>query len=52
MSRPAVEALDLIEGVMTDWAWRRDLMQVVGGDPNRIADLLSRAEERQLFREG
>lgn len=37
---------------MHDWAWRRDLLSTFGGDPNRIADLLSRTENQPLFGEG
>lgn len=50
MSLPLPQALDLIEGVMMEAAWKRDVLRVLGGDPDRVADLLSRAGERNLFK--
>lgn len=52
MSLPLDEGLDLIEGAMLDWAWRRDMLSVFGGDPKRVPDLLSRAGEVPLFGKG
>lgn len=52
MSLPLDEALDLVEGVMVEWAWRRDVLAAVGGDPTRIGDLLSRAAGQPIFGKG
>lgn len=37
---------------MTAYAWRRDMLKAFGGDPDRVADLLSQAASKPLFGKG